>query len=179
MEKNPWWTSVQGPFPSWKGPVGIKEDGGGSIRGQGRVGEMRLHRAVCLRDKEGETCQAGNRRRRPLQHQPQLKTSITHAEVLRLVDAGQDVNEVEAAGNTPLHNASFEGWVEGVQLLLQLGAKVNASNNAGDTPWHWATNMGHEQVAALLEQVGACGCACTWDGVQACVHEWCIAPSSA
>ena len=56
MEKNPWWTNVQGPFPSWKGPVGIKEDGGGSIRGQGRVGEMRLHRAVCLRDKDGAPC---------------------------------------------------------------------------------------------------------------------------
>ena len=39
--------------------------------------------------------------------------------------------EVEAAGNTPLHNAAYEGWQEGVELLLSLGAKVNASNNAG------------------------------------------------
>jgi ankyrin repeat protein len=54
------------------------------------------------------------------------------AEVLRLVqEAGEDVNEVEAAGNTPLHSAAFEGWAEGVELLLRLGAKVNASNNAG------------------------------------------------
>jgi hypothetical protein len=52
-----------------------------------------------------------------------------------LVDAGVGVNEVEAAGNTPLHSAAYEGWVEGAELLLQLGAKVNASNNAGDTPW--------------------------------------------
>lgn len=75
------------------------------------------------------------------------------AEVLRLVEAGENVNEVEAAGNTPLHNAAFEGWLEGVELLIQLGAKVNASNNAGDTPWHWATNMGHNEVLAVLEQV--------------------------
>jgi hypothetical protein len=67
--------------------------------------------------------------------------------------AGADVNEVEAAGNTPLHNAAYEGWAEGCEALLNLGAKVNASNNAGDTPWHWATNMGHEGVMALLEKV--------------------------
>ena len=62
------------------------------------------------------------------------------------------MNEVEAAGNTPLHNAAYEGWLEGVELLLSLGAKVNASNNAGDRPWHWADNMGHDDVKALLTQ---------------------------
>lgn len=72
-----------------------------------------------------------------------------------LVAAGEDVNEVEAAGNTPLHNAAYEGWAEGVELLLSLGAKVNASNNAGDTPWHWACNMGHEDVMRILEQASA------------------------
>ncbi|KAF6258440.1 hypothetical protein COO60DRAFT_1639124 [Scenedesmus sp. NREL 46B-D3] len=76
-------------------------------------------------------------------------------EVLRLVDAGADISEVEAAGNTPLHSAAYEGWSEGVELLLQLGAKANASNNAGDTPWHWATNMGWDEVASLLERNGA------------------------
>lgn len=79
---------------------------------------------------------------------------MRHTDILALVDAGADVNEVEGAGNTPLHSAAYEGWVEGVQLLLQLGAKVNASNNAGDTPWHWASNMGHQEVVHLLEQVG-------------------------
>ena len=66
-----------------------------------------------------------------------LPQSSAHnnTEIVQLVDAGADVNEVEAAGNTPLHSAAFEGWLEGAQLLLQLGAKVNASNNAGDTPW--------------------------------------------
>ena len=47
------------------------------------------------------------------------------------MEAGHSVVEVEAAGNTPLHNAAYEGWQEGVELLLSLGAKVNASNNAG------------------------------------------------
>jgi hypothetical protein len=112
MEKNPWWRNVEGPYPAWQGPVGVKPDGGeqreplganptpphpprthqqphaagGSIRGQGRVGEMRLHRAACNRDA---------------------------AAVRRLVEGGADVNEVEGAGNTPLHSAAFEGWLEG------------------------------------------------------------------
>ena len=56
-------------------------------------------------------------------------------------------------GDTPLHNAAYEGWAEGCEALLNLGAKVNASNNAGDRPWHWARNMGHKDVMDLLEKV--------------------------
>ncbi|EFJ52355.1 hypothetical protein VOLCADRAFT_86708 [Volvox carteri f. nagariensis] len=125
-----WWVSVSdASLPSWQGPVGVKEDGGGCVRGCGRVGGMRVHRAVCNRNA---------------------------ALVERLVvGEGADVNEVEAAGNTPLHNAAFEGWEEGVALLLRLGAKVNASNNAGDRPWHWARNMGQTAVMELLERHGA------------------------
>ena len=58
--------------------------------------------------------------------------------IQKAVEAGEDVNEVEAAGNTPLHCAAYAGWEEGCEILLSLGAKVNASNNAGDRPWHWA-----------------------------------------
>lgn len=65
------------------------------------------------------------------------------------------MNEVEGAGNTPLHCAAYAGWEEGCELLLSLGAKVNASNNAGDRPWHWAENMGHKGVMSLLEKAGA------------------------
>lgn len=53
MEKNPWWQNVQGPFPVWEGPKGVKPDGGGNIRGQGRVGDMKLHRAAHNRRKDG------------------------------------------------------------------------------------------------------------------------------
>jgi len=53
VEKNPWWKNVQGPFPKWEGPIGCKEDGGGSHRGRGTVGKMLVHRAVNNHDKEG------------------------------------------------------------------------------------------------------------------------------
>ena len=35
----------------------------------------------------------------------------------------------EQAGNTPLHNAAYEGWLEGITFLIEKGAKVNATNN--------------------------------------------------
>ena len=53
MEKNPWYKNVEGPFLQWKGPVGVKEDGGGCTRGQGRVGNMVIHRAAFNKNKQG------------------------------------------------------------------------------------------------------------------------------
>lgn len=53
VEKNPWWHNVSGPFITWQGPIGVKEDGGGCTRGHGRVGSMIVHRACCNKDLEG------------------------------------------------------------------------------------------------------------------------------
>lgn len=53
MQKDPWYKNVSGPFLQWQGPVGIKADGGGCTRGQGRVGGMAVHRAAFNRDKDG------------------------------------------------------------------------------------------------------------------------------
>lgn len=77
-------------------------------------------------------------------------SSLSHPALRAALSAGADPNEVEAAGNTPLHSAAFEGWAEGVEALLRAGAKPLASNNAGDRPWHWATTMGHDAVADQL-----------------------------
>jgi hypothetical protein len=129
MEKSPWYKNVDGPFPEWEGPAGVKADGGGCTRGQGKVGSMEVHRAVFNQDA---------------------------AAIKRLVsEESLNVNEVEAAGNTPLHCCAYAGWVEGAELLVSLGAKVNASNNAGDTPWHWAQNMRQDDMMAFLEKNGA------------------------
>ena len=128
IDPDPWYKRIEGPFPHWQGPVGVKEDGGGSTRGRGTVGRMLVHRAVNNHDKD---------------------------EILRLVDAGEDVNEVEAAGNTPLHNCACEGWIEGAELLLGLGAKINATNNAGDSAWHWAFYHKQQEMCDFLVKNGA------------------------
>ena len=50
VERNPWYSRVKGPFPESYGCVGVKPDGGGSMRGRGTVGKMRVHHAVFNRD---------------------------------------------------------------------------------------------------------------------------------
>jgi hypothetical protein len=128
VERNPWYNRVEGPFPERYTNVGVKADGGGSMRGRGIVGEMKVHRAVFNRDA---------------------------ALIEKLLDEGENVNEVEAAGNTPLHCAAYDGWREGVDLLVARGAKLNASNNAGDTPYIWAQNMLNDECAEALKTHGA------------------------
>ena len=127
-EIDPWYKRVKGPFPERYGCVGVKADGGGSMRGRGTVGEMKIHRAVFNRD---ETL------------------------VRRLIAEEVDVNEVDGAGSTPIMCAAYEGWCEGVDALVELGAKVNASNNAGDTAYQWAENMQDEEMKEKLKQHGA------------------------
>ena len=39
-----------------KAPLGVKADGGGNVRGQARVGNMKLWRATHNRDAAGELC---------------------------------------------------------------------------------------------------------------------------
>ena len=134
VERNPWYTRVKGPFPEQYGCVGVKEDGGGSMRGRGTVGPMLLHRAVFNRDVD--TIE------KLLDENAPKKTKT-------------DVNEVEGAGNTPLHGAAYDGWLEGIELLAKRGARLSASNNAGDTPWQWAANMRHDEACDLLEKLGA------------------------
>ena len=165
MEKNPWWKNVSGPFPKWEGPVGCKADGGGCHRARGKVGEMRIHRAVHNKDIAGAPHSFGITYRSewltriigarlPGTAYLQMETcGPLLAEIKRLVEAGENVNEVEAAGNTPLHAAAYEGWIEGIELLLSLKAKIDASNNAGDRAYHWAENMAHKDVMELLVKV--------------------------
>ena len=74
-ELEPWYKRVKGPFPERYGCVGVKEDGGGSMRGRGTVGAMRVHRATFNRNA---------------------------ALVRELCANGEDVNEVDGAGSTPI-----------------------------------------------------------------------------
>lgn len=60
VEKNPWWKNVSGPFPTWEGPLGCKEDGGGCHYGRGKIGTMIVHRAVHNKDKEGKHPKCNN-----------------------------------------------------------------------------------------------------------------------
>lgn len=47
------------------------------------------------------------------------------------------MNNKDHAGNTPLHNACFQGQIQCVTSLLKLGkAQVSPKDENGDTPLH-------------------------------------------
>lgn len=79
--------------------------------------------------------------------------------VQKLINAGQNVNEPNRWGTTPLHAAAFWGQADIASLLLAKGAQVDAKRESGQgdmmTPLHLAALGGHRSVITLLLGHGA------------------------
>ena len=78
------------------------------------------------------------------------------------VEAGNDVNAVDANGYTALHGAAHRGSNEIVRLLVEKGAKLNAVNTLGWTPWIIADGVFYPntynrrlETASVLLELGA------------------------
>jgi ankyrin repeat protein len=84
-----------------------------------------------------------------------------NAVAMRLVEAGANVNAVQAGGFTPLMAAAQNGNSELAQFLIGKGADVNARTDKGSAEFSNMTALGLAQqanapeVAALLEAAGA------------------------
>ena len=72
----------------------------------------------------------------------------TH-EVRELLERGEDVNQRDTLGNSPLVWASRRGHVKIVRLLLEYGA-THAPNRYGSTPLLFASSKGHIEVVHEL-----------------------------
>lgn len=70
-------------------------------------------------------------------------------------DRPEDLNQPDNYGNTPLHIAALEGFVDIVQFLLQSGAEVDTRNIYQETPLMNAVEFAHIKVAKLLLEYGA------------------------
>jgi len=69
-----------------------------------------------------------------------------------------DINiehEREQYGFTPLLQASFDGQLEMVDLLIEAGANIEAGDDWGDTPLNVATWNGNMAVVERLLELGA------------------------
>jgi ankyrin repeat protein len=78
------------------------------------------------------------------------------------VEAGNDVNAVDANGYTALHGAAHRGSNDIVRLLVSKGARLNVVNALGWTPWIIADGVFYPNTynrrldtAALLLELGA------------------------
>jgi ankyrin repeat protein len=88
----------------------------------------------------------------PIHHTVRLRKT---ADLLVLLDHGASPNVSNMHGQTPLHVASTDGFVEGVKLLHRFEAKVDATLPTGYTPLHCAAARGHMEIVTLL--VNSCG----------------------
>lgn len=67
-----------------------------------------------------------------------------------------DVNSIpELVGDTALHEASKNGHIKIINLLIDHGANINARDNAGYTPLHSAIYGDEYEAAAKLINLGA------------------------
>ncbi|MCL4639950.1 MULTISPECIES: ankyrin repeat domain-containing protein [Olivibacter] len=67
-----------------------------------------------------------------------------------LVEAGAEVNVLQAARTTPLHIAAQNGNIEMLILLLENGALVDIKNDFGKTAADLAADKGYIEIAKIL-----------------------------
>jgi uncharacterized protein len=72
-----------------------------------------------------------------------------------LVNAGADIHEKDAHGQTPLRIAARNGREELVKYFLSKGSEVDTRGNDGATPLEQAANKGHLEIVKLLLEKGA------------------------
>lgn len=67
-----------------------------------------------------------------------------------LIEAGAEVNVLQASQISPLHLAAQNGDIDLIILLLEHGASVEARNESGQTPSDLARERGHVEIADIL-----------------------------
>lgn len=71
------------------------------------------------------------------------------------IEAGVNLDDVNAAGWTPLMISSFMGSEQTAAMLIKAGANVNVRDNRGYGPLHWASYQGFTKITKLLLEKGA------------------------
>lgn len=69
-----------------------------------------------------------------------------------LEDIHTDINALNKNGSTALHIASYHGWIDIVQLLLDNGINKNIKNIFGVTALDLALKYHHRNIAELLKK---------------------------
>ena len=76
--------------------------------------------------------------------------------VRALIDHGANINAIGMDGNTLLHGAAIEGFLEVAQVLIAAKAKLDVINTENScAPLHLAANFGHTAIVQALVNAGA------------------------
>jgi len=75
--------------------------------------------------------------------------------VQALLDAGSDLNLLEATGSTPLMYAAYFNAPAAARYLVDAGADLTPRDEDGLTALGLAQDQGHQEIEALLSSVGA------------------------
>ena len=75
--------------------------------------------------------------------------------VSMLIEAGCDVNQLDAARNTALMGVAFKGYVQIAEELIAAKSDIDHQNVQGATALIYAAMFGHKDIAALLIDAGA------------------------
>lgn len=116
-----------------------------------RSGDLEKVKALVLRHAECLNSPDQNQKT-PLH----LALESGHEAIARyLIGQGADINLKDKDKNSPLHNASYLGNLEIMDLLLKKGsASLNEGNFRGQTPLHFACERGHPDVVIRLLDAG-------------------------
>lgn len=68
-----------------------------------------------------------------------------------LIEAGAEVNVLQASRTSPLHLAAQSGNIDLIILLLENGAFVTVKNDMGKTASDLAAEKGHTEIATILK----------------------------
>jgi ankyrin repeat protein len=76
-------------------------------------------------------------------------------EVLRLIEAGADVSQVDPDYRNALHHAVLKDDIEIAKILIQKGVPINAQDGHAYTPVHYAAQDYLPHIVRLLIENGA------------------------
>ena len=68
-----------------------------------------------------------------------------------LIEAGAEVNVLQASRISPLHFAAQNGNIDLIILLLENGARIEIKNDLGKTASDLAAEKGHTEIADILK----------------------------
>ena len=81
--------------------------------------------------------------------------SGSRAAVISALVRGEDIEQTDPYGHTPLVVALNAGHVHLARLLVEKGANINYVDHDGYTPLMWATHKGHTKEVEMLLDEGA------------------------